>query len=943
MRWLAPINHEVSYFVDDLRSAFESRHPGTCLWILDRPEFKVWMNSGLNDTVTRVLWLTGIPGAGKTVLSSFVINRYSEVSGTEPSKPVLYFFFKSTDSDKSSVLAVTRSLLYQLYTLFPTLLSTDIASLSDESGKDKALSDQRLWDLFVKHAKDLANLTIILDALDECEGVDVLLQRMILLLQCCDAKMFVVSRKEETIALALESHPQIFISNDDVEGDIRAYATAEVQKIPRFRGRSVQQRMISAISSGHDGMFLWAYLMIKELKELGTVRQVDDALRTLPTGLEQMHEKIITRLNTALRSAHRQLAIKILRWIVCAVRPLRLAELQEILRFEIREGRTAGHSPIDDDDLLYSEKDIELACGALVLSRNGTLQLIHLSTKEILMKKPPWMLSDDSRLAFYVDAQRENPHMATLCLSYIRTHLDGIDSLTRPNLKTVSRLHFAKESYDCTELVQNSPFIGYASISWQSHLIEGEISLELEGTMCRLERLLTYELTILWIELCVFLHRDILWAIEQDCQRIILWADCASVPAETSCHKTIEVLKAWSTAVVSIVIEYDAVLEKYPFEIHYLDLDKYLGYACKVGSPLLPASCAATQVPCLRERILELRAIEKKSASAKVEPCRQLQLNKGDRWRSTQLGFLLYDSTRGVYFTGEYNMSNDVEVLFVQERETGRRLQPVRCLLNSTKVSCHDPASSVFNPFLRTVKAILSPDRTYLAILYVDDWGYFVTSVWVIERHLEFQKIRHGRPWARRLHCFGTHNSLFIGSCLPLTVGQDGLLYCPSGQVHLERGIQKQIPNRLVNSKCYMYNPFRNESIRHILAFAGNGQVIIKFDQFNGLVEETQWLNDDITRPLRLSIPDSQEGPVDLFLTTISQTARFMLFETREDSQISRRGSSIFHLFDMQREQTDILLQLQDQPRPTPYVDAFLDFSRDEKYLLGIYENCQRE
>ncbi len=617
VKWLAPFNHEASYFVDDLRSAYESRHPDTCKWILDRPEFEAWMDSGLNDATTRMLWLNGVPGAGKTVLSSFVINRCSEVSGKKPSTPVLYFFFKLTDSDKNSVLAVTRSLIYQLYLFFPASLSADIVSLRDGSGKNKALSDQRLWDLFVKHAKDVANLIIVLDALDECDGVDILLGRMISLLQCC-AKIFVVSRKEENIALALEGHPHIVISHEDVEADIRSYIAVEIEKIPRFRGKSVQQRMISAVSSGHDGMFLWAYLMIKELKELRTVRQVDDALRSLPAGLEQMHEMIITRLDATLRSAHRQLATSILMWIVCAVRPLRLVELQEILRFEIQEGRTAGQPSVDNDDLLYSEKDIEFACGALVRSRNGTLQLIHLSTKEILMKKPSQIRPDDSRLAFYVDAQRQNPRMATLCVSYISTHLDGLSSLPRPNLN-ISRLQFTKESYDFTDLLKKSPFIDYASVSWQAHLIDGKISLELES-MRQLHKLLTYNLTTLWIELCVSLHRDIIWTLERSCKEIMSWADYASVPVGSLCHETITFLWAWSNTVLSVINEYGRVIEDYPYEIHYLDLRNVPRYDYTPDSPILPASYAATQGRTLQEHIFEIGAVGKNLASVKIEP-----------------------------------------------------------------------------------------------------------------------------------------------------------------------------------------------------------------------------------------------------------------------------------------------------------------------------------
>ncbi len=229
MQWLGPFNHEATYFADDLRSACESRHPGTCTWILGRPEFEAWMNSDPNGTnaATRMLWLTGVPGAGKTVLSSFVINTCSE--GPVPSTPTLYFFFKMTDSDKNSVLAVTRSLVYQLYLLFPADLCADIVSLRDGSGKDKALSARRLWDLFVKHAKDLDNLTIVLDALDECEGVDALLGRMIPFLRCCRARAFVVSRKEENIAVALEEYPQIVITQEDIETDIHSYVTAEIE------------------------------------------------------------------------------------------------------------------------------------------------------------------------------------------------------------------------------------------------------------------------------------------------------------------------------------------------------------------------------------------------------------------------------------------------------------------------------------------------------------------------------------------------------------------------------------------------------------------------------------------------------------------------------------------------------------------------------------------
>lgn len=933
------MNYEANYFTDDLRSASESRHPGTCTWILDRPEFQAWLNSDPNDAVARLLWLTGVPGAGKTVLSSFVINKCSEVTGKKTTPAILHFFFKSTDKDKNSVVAVTRSLLYQLYILFPANLSTDIISLRDNSGKERALSEQGLWDLFVKHTKDLASLIIVLDALDECDGVDVLLRRVTSLLRCCRAKTFVVSRKEENIALELADQPMIVIGHEDVEADIRSYVTAEIRRIPRFQGKSVQQRMIDTLSSRHGGMFLWAYLMVKELKEIGTVRQVDEALKSLPKGLEEMHEKIITRLDSTLHKAHRELAIKILNWVICAVRPLQLSELQEILRFETRQGKTAGQLPAEDDDafdeeddFLYSVKDIELACGALVISRNETLQLIHLSTKEVLTARPPNMRSDDSRLGFYVNTQRENPRMAVLCVSYISNHLDGIDSVTKPDLKTVPRLQFSEESYDSTDLVTKSPFIHYASISWQMHLLDGEISLELEDFVCCLQTLLTYELTILWIELCVTLHQDILWTLERNCQETLSWADYALVPAESSCHKAIGFLWAWSSAVVSIISEYGHLIEKYPSEIHYLDMEDILKNDCAQDPAILPASFATVNGRDLREPISQVSAIEKHQPSANIEPCRQLQSNLQDPSENHKLGFVLYDSTRDVYFSGEDKVLNDTEVLRIQDRASGRRLLPVKSVLNATVVDSDNLRSSspAFTPaYLHVKAASLCPAHNYLAILYSDYPGYFVTSIWIIERHLDFKNIRDRRQWGRQVHCVASLNYSFIESCLPLTAGQDGFFYCPSGQMHPERGINKRIPKCLASTL-----KDSSESSNTKVAFSGDGQVLVRLDRRIGIAEKISWLENTVTKRLHSALPAGSAQQDSLWDYTgaiaISRTARFMVYQVAVDD----RPFAIY-LLDGQGNQQQ--LQVDESDR-----HGYFYFSRDEQSLIGIYKNRQR-
>ena len=120
---------------------------------------------------------------------------------------ILYFFFKNTDDEKNSVLSLTRSLLHQLYISLRTdELSRDLASLKDDSGKDSMVSDESAWDLFRKHARNAPGLILVLDALDECKHVDELLVRTHTLARDLNVRVFLTSRKEESIHVHLKEY-----------------------------------------------------------------------------------------------------------------------------------------------------------------------------------------------------------------------------------------------------------------------------------------------------------------------------------------------------------------------------------------------------------------------------------------------------------------------------------------------------------------------------------------------------------------------------------------------------------------------------------------------------------------------------------------------------------------------------------------------------------------
>lgn len=160
----------------DLKKADSKRYDGTCSWIRSKPEYKTWSQP---SSKARLMVVFGIPGAGKEILSSFLVEdargRLSEpvVSGV-PADLTLYHLFKADDENKNSPLAALRSLLDQFYRW---IVETDDhhqpRAVLQAATRKRHVDYKELFAYFLGLAQQITtcNLTIILDALDECLGI----------------------------------------------------------------------------------------------------------------------------------------------------------------------------------------------------------------------------------------------------------------------------------------------------------------------------------------------------------------------------------------------------------------------------------------------------------------------------------------------------------------------------------------------------------------------------------------------------------------------------------------------------------------------------------------------------------------------------------------------------------------------------------------------------
>jgi len=215
--WLSAPNPSVNY-----ENALEKRHKGTGKWFIDGRAFADWKKQP-----NSFLWLHGLPGCGKTVLSSTIIEhlRNSAKSAHVP----LYFYFDFTDTHKQTFEDMLRSLVRQLYRGQPDSRRPLEKLRESPNESNRQLSKTSLKGVFLAMLSEVDNVSIVLDALDESTTRSELLAWLqgILKAGSCECRVLVTARREQDIESAFQcwtrSEDRISIRGNEVDRDIRSY------------------------------------------------------------------------------------------------------------------------------------------------------------------------------------------------------------------------------------------------------------------------------------------------------------------------------------------------------------------------------------------------------------------------------------------------------------------------------------------------------------------------------------------------------------------------------------------------------------------------------------------------------------------------------------------------------------------------------------------------
>lgn len=236
--------------------ARELRHHGTGTWLLEHPAFQNWVSG-----TYRHLWLRGMPGCGKTVLSTTVLDHLSKYDNLV----TLSFFFDFNDTMKQTKNGLLRSLVLQLYQG-----GHDLGGHLDDSFRvhkdgDKKATTAVLEGLVEDMLAAQRRVSVVLDALDESttrEEVLNWLKVMFTNQRLQHVQIIYTSREEAEFVSSIPGMIQdkccLSLDRGEVDTDIRSYVMTRLQKDPGFTRKRLSDVLIEQIhkkvGNGANGM-----------------------------------------------------------------------------------------------------------------------------------------------------------------------------------------------------------------------------------------------------------------------------------------------------------------------------------------------------------------------------------------------------------------------------------------------------------------------------------------------------------------------------------------------------------------------------------------------------------------------------------------------------------------------------------------------------------------
>ncbi|KAF2118171.1 hypothetical protein BDV96DRAFT_597044 [Lophiotrema nucula] len=458
MAWVYPLSSDGAY--TSLENALSLRVPGTGNWFLESKIFTEWSKYGQGN---EGVWITGLPGSGKTLLCASIIERLQQMRD-DSTTAVLYFFCDHRDRTKKSLEDFQVTITKQILDQSPACL-IKAKELYEEKGKNfgKAFNKSDYLSLIESFLPSFKEVFIVVDALDEALDGDRIAESLAHFttshpfIKTLFSSRFDILIEQRHGSIAKKRVTLAANTRNDIEHLISTELRSRMDKgAIKVRDRSLVSIIQSRIED-QAGTLLQARLQLDYLTTARTDRDVRSIVQNLPNGLEHTYDTLLQSMSSRYPSRVDEMRF-LLRCLVAAVSPLSATQLSEIMALR------PGERCLDFDTVTTDPYDtLEVIAPFVVVDReektHGIIKLSHFSLDEYLRSNA---IRHGPAKSFYVDDLDANAELARICLQYLTF------SIFDPPLDAGPTEPIPNEKGTYT-------FYRYAALNWYNHMYRAKM------------------------------------------------------------------------------------------------------------------------------------------------------------------------------------------------------------------------------------------------------------------------------------------------------------------------------------------------------------------------------------------------------------------------------------------------------------------------------------